>query len=361
MPNIGILIPALNPDGKLLQLLKDILAAGSFPAEQIVLVDDGTDVTHQAIFEEATLLNAAIVVLHHPENLGKGAALKTGFQYFIDHLPAVTGIATLDSDGQHTVTDLQKCVALFAQQPAALVIGARTFSQDIPLRSRFGNVLTNRLVRGLTGLKITDTQTGLRVIPITYARQLVNFSGDRFQFEFDMLLRAKEFHVAIVEQPIATIYLDDNASSHFRVIRDSISIYARFLKFAASGIISFLIDIILFTLIVKLTGNFALNGIMFATILARILSAIANYVINHKVVFGNAGRQTLVKYVALMLCQMVASGLMTRLIAVILPVLHSQTATSSIAKMIGDTLLFFVSYQIQKRVIFTDHTVHHAA
>lgn len=361
MPNIGILIPALNPDEKLLQLLKEILATGSFPAEQIVLVDDGTDVARQPIFEQAALLNEAIVVLHHSQNLGKGAALKTGFRYFIDNLPAVSGIATLDSDGQHTVADLQKCVALFAQQPANLVIGARTFSTTIPLRSRFGNILTNRLVRGLTGLKITDTQTGLRVIPLAYARELIHFSGARFQFEFDMLLRAKEFHVQIVEQPIATIYLDDNASSHFRVIRDSISIYARFLKFAASGLISFLIDIILFTLIVKLTGNFALNGIMFATILARVLSAIANYVINHKVVFGNAGRQTLVKYVILMLCQMVASGLMTHLLTVILPMIHSETATSSIAKMIGDTLLFFISYQIQKRVIFTDHTAHHAA
>ncbi|SUP52874.1 Uncharacterised protein [Weissella viridescens] len=76
-------------------------------------------------------------------------------------------------------------------------------------------------------------------MPSIYEPVLQTFPENHFEFEFKMLLKAKDSGIEIKEVPIQTIYIDDNASSHFRVIADSISIYAQFMKFIFSGIVSF--------------------------------------------------------------------------------------------------------------------------
>ncbi|MEE6726814.1 glycosyltransferase family 2 protein [Pediococcus acidilactici] len=129
-----------------------------------------------------------IHILHHEVNRGKGAALKTGFKYILENFPQIQGVATMDADGQHTVEALAACINQFEKHPHDLIIGARQFTNQIPWRSQFGNVLTRKLVRMLTRQNISDTQTGLRVIPRSYVRQLLKFPGKRFEFEFDMLL-----------------------------------------------------------------------------------------------------------------------------------------------------------------------------
>ncbi|MFC6164698.1 glycosyltransferase [Lactiplantibacillus dongliensis] len=361
MAAIGVLIPALNPDNKLIKLMNELITITA-PITAIIVVDDGSDAQHQPIFTQlGTLTDSRLHILHHPQNRGKGAALKTGFDYCQRQLPQLTGIATMDSDGQHTVAALQHCLQQFAQTPHDLVIGVRQFTETIPFRSRFGNLLTSSLVRLLTHQSISDTQTGLRVIPMTYAQQLINFPGDRFEFEFDMLLEARKYDVKVTEAPIPTIYLDGNKSSHFRVIRDSIAIYSRFFKFAASGLASFLIDISLFYLVISLIGNHVLNSILIATVISRVLSSIANYLINHHLVFDHAGHQTLIKYGLLFLVQMFASGYLTNLLTWALPTTSGQWMPT-LAKMIVDFILFIISYQIQRDFIFKEGTpshVHH--
>lgn len=351
MTAISVLIPALNPDQKLIHLMHDLMAVTE-PITAIVVVDDGSDAQHQPIFQQLSqLTEPRLHILHHPTNRGKGAALKTGFDYCNRELPNLTGIATMDSDGQHTVTALQHCLRKFEADPTSLVIGVRQFTESIPLRSRFGNILTSTLVRALTHQNISDTQTGLRVIPINYTKQLSQFPGERFEFEFDMLLEARKYDIQVVEQAIPTIYLEGNKSSHFRVIRDSIAIYSRFLKFAASGLASFLIDIMLFSLVIWLLGNHVLNSILIATIVSRVLSSIANYLINHRLVFDHAGHQTLIKYGALFLAQMFASGYLTDGLTLLLP---NSAITPVIAKMVVDFMLFMISYQIQRDFIFKE-------
>lgn len=348
---VGILIPALDPDERLIKLIFH-LTENLEQEKPIIIVDDGS--SNQLIFNKLVALqNEQIHILHHKTNLGKGAALKTGFSYCLKHLPNLAGIATMDADGQHTVNSLNDCLSLFDRYPSDLILGTRTFSKDIPFRSRLGNTLTNKIVRSLTRLPITDTQTGLRVIPMKYVKDLVEFPGSRFEFEFDMLLRAKDFNIGIKEQPITTIYIDGNSSSHFHVIRDSVMIYSRFIKFSASGLISFFVDIILFGILVKIIGNHSLYGIMTATVTARLLSAVVNYLVNRHLVFNNAGRQTLVKYTTLLTVQMLASGYFTHLITYLLP--DSQDViTPVVAKIICDFVLFLISYQLQKHIIFRD-------
>jgi glycosyltransferase involved in cell wall biosynthesis len=296
MKKYGILIPALNPDEKLVNLIRELLDK-VLSVSAIVIVDDGSDAVNQGIFKQVQALSEdKIHVLHHAHNKGKGAALKNGFKYFQDYFPEVEGIATMDSDGQHTVDALEACMVKFEASPSDLVIGVREFTNEIPLRSQFGNILTRQLVKMLTHQNISDTQTGLRIIPTGYAKELIKFPGDRFEFEFDMLLQADKFGIKIIEQSIPTIYLDGNQSSHFRVIRDSIAIYARFFKFAMSGLISFLVDIVLFGAVLLIIGDHALKSIIIATVVSRALSAIVNYALNHHVVFGGSGKFSFIKY-----------------------------------------------------------------
>lgn len=354
---IGILIPALDPDQNLVTLMGQLLATNQFD-HRIIVVDDGS--SDKRIFQQLeTQYHERLRVIYNAENSGKGTALKQGFSAFIHDYPEIAGIATMDSDGQHTVPDLLNCIALFTQHPGDMVTGQRTFPKSIPLRSRFGNLLTNALVRGLTGLPITDTQTGLRVIPIAYAKTALTFTGQRYAFEFEMLLQAKANQVGIREQPIQTIYIDNNSASHFRVIRDSLSIYLRFIKFALSGLLSFVVDIGLFALIVHITTTYSLNTVLSATVVARLLSAIVNYTVNHHMVFDHQGHATLIKYILLMCIQMLISGYATHALSVLVASGHSLTLITTGVKVVVDFLLFLVSYQVQKHWIFKKESSHH--
>lgn len=345
---VGVLIPAFEPDGKLIKLLTDLVP--TIFSGRILVVDDGTE--DQTIFDEINhSFSDTVKVIHHNVNQGKGAALKTGFAYFQAHMPTISGIATLDSDGQHTLKDLMRCISCFKQNTNAMVLGYRHFSRNIPFRSRFGNLLTDELVHLLTGMTIHDTQTGLRVIPMAYAQKSRQFKGNRFEFEFTMLLQAKDNGVIINEQPIETIYLDGNASSHFHVIKDSIAIYSRFIKFALSGLVSFGVDNGIFILLMQIFAIATKSGVMMATIIARLLSAIVNYQLNHRVVFDGKGEATIIKYIGIMIVQMILSAGLTTLATVMV----GYSALALTATKIGiDFVLFFVSYQVQRRFIFVE-------
>lgn len=348
--SIALLIPSLDPDEHLLSLIDTISQLMPAYLQQVVIVDDGSQT--QTIFDQLAKRYSNLVILHHQNNRGKGAALKTGFEFILSQWPDITGIATMDGDGQHTASDLFACVSAFMAHPTSLILGERHFSKATPLRSRFGNALTNHLVQMLTQLPISDTQTGLRVIPSSYATSALQFNSQRYAFEFEMLLQAKKQAISIHTVPIHTIYFDHNAGSHFRVIRDSVAIYWGFIKFSLSGLVSFLFDIGIFSIMVYFLQAYNMHGIMAATITARLLSAVINYTINYRLVFLHAGRATLLKYFLLMCSQMIVSGLLTILVASNTATAHFETLWLTLIKTSVDFCLFVVSYQIQKRFIF---------
>lgn len=354
---VSILIPALNPDQRLITLIQELRQKLPFELP-ILIVDDGSDSEHQVIFRTiGQQYPDHLKILHHDRNKGKGAALKTGFAYLQAHYPSLSGIATIDADGQHTVSALQSCLNRFYKQPDKLILGVRHFTGNVPWRSRFGNQLTSQLVKLVTQQKLSDTQTGLRIIPSNYAKQLIDFPGERFEFEFDMLLQARKYQVEILEEPIPTIYLAGNKSSHFRVIRDSIAIYSKFFKFSMSSLLSFLIDIALFSLLLFLFKQHSTSAIFIATVAARVISAIANYQLNHHYVFNHAGERTLIKYSCLFIVQMLVSASLTSFINQLL-VGNTVDWLTVLAKMIVDFILFIISYRLQRDFIFKDG--HHA-
>ena len=216
------------------------------------------------------------------------------------------------------------------------------------LGSKFGNLLTRDVLGAMTGVHVSDTQTGLRVIPMSWLPKLLTVEGERYEFEMNMLLEAKEDNILICEVGIATIYLDENQSSHFDAIRDSIRIYKVFFKYIFASLFSFLFDIIAFTILISLFNGLSFSAVTLASILARAISSVVNFTLNHKVVFKRGQSNSAIKYFTLVVVQIVLSSLLVTVLGNAL-----TTLPISLVKILVDGTLFFVSYFVQKHLIFS--------
>ena len=212
---VPIIIPSYEPDEKLPDLLKNLRETGF---RNIVLVDDGSGEKYAGIFTEAETTYGC-VVLHHAVNQGKGRALKTAFNFCLREFADLPGVITADSDGQHSPECILSCVDAMLKNPSALILGCRCFEgADVPARSEFGNKCTRVVMKYLTGISVSDTQTGLRGIPTAFMEQLLMVRGERFEFETNMLLETKSRKIPIVEVPIRTIYIEENKTDRKSVV-----------------------------------------------------------------------------------------------------------------------------------------------
>lgn len=345
MENIVIVIPSLEPDEKLLSLLETIRSRQSVTIP-IVIVDDGSGIAFEKYFQIAKD-KFDCIVLTHEQNFGKGRALKTGMNYVLKHFEKAKGIVTIDSDGQHRYKDMVFCVDAFNVHKDALILGVRSFEGKVPFKSKFGNLLTRRIMKVITGIKLTDTQTGLRVIPRFFMEQLVNTSGDRFEYEMSMLLEAKKQQVGIVEVPIKTVYIEENQSSHFHALFDSIAIYAVFIKYLFSSVFSFFIDISIFSLIIYFIGESNFQAITIASYIARSISSLFNYLVNNYIVFKNGSSNSFIKYYGLVIIQTFISSLFVSLVHNVL-----MDFNPTLVKVVIDLLLFVISFYVQKKWVF---------
>ena len=246
-----------------------------------------------SFFEQAK--EAGCVVLSHHVNCGKGRALKTAFNQYLNDYPDFLGLITVDADGQHQLSDVQKCARILFEKPSEMILGSRDFSlKNVPDKSRFGNIITRNVFRLLCGVKINDTQTGLRALSNTLIERFLNIKGERYEYEMNMLIECAENGIPLCEVPIETIYIEKNESSHFNPISDSIKIYSLFMKFLLSSISSFLIDIGLFSLFSVLFAFLEeTTAIWTATIGARVISSVCNYLLIRHAVFGSEKENTL--------------------------------------------------------------------
>ncbi len=346
--NVTAIVPSLNPDEKFLRVVEGLVEAGF---ESIILVDDGSRPDCRVWFERA-MEYPQCTLLRHGKNLGKGRALKTAFNHFLSLENGHVGVVTLDGDGQHAMPDVVNCAKALEENPGSLVLGVRVFSGDhVPARSRLGNNITSFIFKSLCGIPVSDTQTGLRGISAEFCRYLLDVKGERFEFETNMLLETRRAEVSIREVPIETVYIEENKSSHFRVIRDSVAIYGLILKYLSSSILSFVLDWGLFTLLIWLLGNIAGDlaeiNIYIATAGARIVSSLFNFALNRTVVFRSRDGigKTMVRYYILCVCQLLCSAGLVHLLSL-------TGCPSAIAKIPVDILLFCVSFRIQRSWVF---------
>ncbi len=227
-----VLVPAFEPDDRLVRLVEDLRQ--HLPEARVLVVDDGSGPAHEAFFSDAAAAGAQ--VLTQPENRGKGAALKLGFAWAAEHAPG-SPVTTADCDGQHTPVDIARVAERV--RPRTMVLGGRRFTGDVPLRSKVGNAISRWVFRAVTGTPVHDTQTGLRGFAADLLPWLQEVEGERFEYEFNLLLQARRAGVRVVEIPIATVYLDENESSHFRPLQDSLRIYVPLARVAGSSLAGF--------------------------------------------------------------------------------------------------------------------------
>ena len=201
-----IVIPAYQPDNKLIKLIEKIHEKSNF---HILVIDDGSSSKCQKIFDKA---EQYATVLRHEVNQGKGQALKTACSDIQDQNIYGT-VVTADADCQHKIWDIFRAANKASENPNKLILGVRAFTGKVPLRSRFGNSLTKVLFKLQTGVGVTDTQTGLRAFTTNLIPFMLKIEGQRYEYEMNMLLEAsKEYE--ILEVPIETVYnLDGGGSS----------------------------------------------------------------------------------------------------------------------------------------------------
>jgi glycosyltransferase involved in cell wall biosynthesis len=335
-----VLIPAYEPDEKLLGLLEQIHASN--PDQHVLIVDDGSGPDYQPVFDAAASRGA--VVIGHPVNRGKGYALKNGFACAAESYPDEV-VVCADCDGQHTYEDINRVGREVARTNRTMVLGARDLSTDVPVRSRLGNAATKRLFGLATGTHLRDTQTGLRGYPSSLLPWLCTVSGERFDYELRLLLEAKDAGVGIVEVPTATIYIEGNASSHFRPIVDSARVYAPLLRFIASSISAFVLDLVVLLVMMALTSH-----LLVSVVTARVVSSATNYATNRTLVFSQGRatsfRSSAPRYFALVTAILAANYALMRL------VVSDFGLPLILGKVITESVLFAVSYQAQQRWIF---------
>ena len=216
---VTIVIPAYNPPQGLIKLITDLK---SFGISNVLVINDGSDPSHNKLFERLTKDHT--IVLKHPINRGKGAALKTGMAYFMDKIHGSPGIVTADADGQHTAEDILLLVESLEKEPETVFMGVRNISlSKTPLRNFLGNRIACVLLRSTTGKGLSDTQSGLRALPASVIPQLLRLEGQKFEYETQMLVHIIRSGTNIKEIPICTIY-SKSIKTYFKPFLDSWSI-----------------------------------------------------------------------------------------------------------------------------------------
>lgn len=349
--NYLVIIPILNPRLGFVSFVNGLVEYGF---KKIIIVDDGSEDTSANIFDEISNVKQCEII-KHVVNMGKGRALKDALNYYlVKYSNKFEGVITVDGDGQYLLEDIAKVNNKSNKFPDSLIVGKRNFfSKNVPFRSYFGNIITSNIFRFFVGGKLKDTQAGLRAIPNNIIYEMLKLSGERYEFETNALIYSIQNKIDIKQVSIHTIYLDENKSSYFKPILDSVVIYAlifaRFLKFAMTSMVSFVVDYIIYCfLCLTLSINNHNLRIYVAAFSARIVSSLVNFYLTKTIAFNNKNKdvKSLFKYYFLCLLQLLASANL-----VILIVNYTSSSEYS-AKILVDLVLFFVSYLLQKKLIF---------
>jgi len=179
------IIPAYNES----KFIKKVVKC-SKKYSDVVVVDDGSDDNTGSVAE-----NAGAVVLKHPKNLGKGAAIKTGLKFVSKEYDVVV---LIDGDGQHDPSYIPHFIA--AMKDVQIVIGSRfkeKFPDNMPFQRKLANKLTTRIIRYVTGYEITDSQSGFRSISADILNFFIDIKYDDYVFESEMLYTASKNNIKI--------------------------------------------------------------------------------------------------------------------------------------------------------------------
>lgn len=206
-----VLIPTYNNGGSIKEVVQDVLKYTS----NIVIVNDGSSDQTKAILVEFPEL----LVVHHERNKGKGMALRTGFKAAFAH--GYKYAISIDSDGQHYPDDLHLFIDQIELHPDAIIIGARNMDQPgIPSKSSMGNRASSFWFWVVTGIRLSDTQSGYRLYPLVPINT-IHFITRKYEFEIEVMVRSFWKGVDVLSIPIKVFYPPtEERITHFRPFKD---------------------------------------------------------------------------------------------------------------------------------------------
>jgi len=359
LSKISVVLPSLDPDEKLNAVIDGLLEYGF---TDIVLVNDGSKPENLHYFTDAAQAHPEIHVLTHPENRGKGAALKTAFTWVLENRPDGLGVVTVDGDNQHHPEDTRACCQHMLES-GRITLGCRDFTlPHVPPRSRFGNKTTSGVFKLFCGITLSDTQTGLRAFPQETLALMNTVSGDRFEYETNMLLAMKTNGLPFDEVKIRTVYIEENKSSHFHWLKDSWRIYKlilrHFFRYTLSSILCAGVDAGMFALfdhLLATSGAMVHDTVPY--VLARVISSLLNFFVNQRLVFQSTEKtgRALLRYYALAVPQLLVQMVLTNGVFWLLHVGEKANGLRTLWYIIVMTVLYFISYAIQQRWVFASH------
>jgi glycosyltransferase involved in cell wall biosynthesis len=337
-----LLIPAYKPSPELPALVRQTREADESGAIGAVLVvNDGSGREFNGVFDTLRGM-PGVEVIEHAVNLGKGAALKTGFNHALVAWPGAVGVVTADADGQHAPEDIVRVARALVESPSDLVLGVRQFRQ-VPLRSLVGNRISRIVFRLFAGFPLSDTQTGLRGWPRSYCQEALRITLNGYDFELESLMK-KNPSRRLREIPIQTIYIEGNKSSHFSPLRDSMRISFVFLRYCGSSALGASVDYLVFMLALH-SGH----GIGWSQFAARVAAVMVAFLLARNVVFrsGVSWVAALLKYLALVATMGFVSYSMIQFLV-------TRFGLAIIAaKALSEGALFLSNFAIQRQFIFS--------
>ncbi len=205
--SVLVLIPAYNEARTIGPVVRAVKAR--LP---VLVIDDGsTDNTAARARDEGA------VVVSHPNNQRKGAALKTGFSWALER--GYEAVVTMDADGQHDPDDLAKLLNANRRHQGDLIIGERQFPK-MPWPNRFTTPLGSKILSWALGIPVTDNQSGFRLLTRAFLERM-RLSSNGYEMEVEMIWEVVRLGMTIAWVPIRTIYFPDRKSG-FRPIIDTL-------------------------------------------------------------------------------------------------------------------------------------------
>ncbi|PKN22968.1 MAG: glycosyltransferase family 2 protein [Deltaproteobacteria bacterium HGW-Deltaproteobacteria-21] len=207
----AVVIPTYNHGGRVAQVAEESLKL-TFP---VFVVDDGSTDSTQAVLSSIK----GVRLLRHSRNRGKGAALMTGFA---EASKVADWVITIDADGQHNPKDALKMIQGIPENDRPIIVGMRRGmdGKSVPWTSRFGRKFSNFWVWLSGGPAVEDSQSGFRIYPVPEVMSL-NVLSRRFQFEVEILVKARWKRIRVIEVPVGVNYAEGaERISHFRPMVD---------------------------------------------------------------------------------------------------------------------------------------------
>jgi len=331
------IIPAYNPGEEIREVIRETLNHVDFA----VVVDDGCDEKNQNLINEWAE-DARVILVRHKENLGKGHAIFSGFKKALDLESDF--LVTLDSDGQHRPEEIKKFKSYLEREEADLLIGERE-TKAMPLKSRAGNVFTEKIFNFFFDSGVRDTQSGFRAFSKKFVASIMESeSPGRYETEMNILIRAIKEGRKIGRVSIETIYKDNNRGSKFRPIKDSWRVIRQFAKFAVFAFSAFLLDYGIYAAL-----NF-FGGVYFvkANVISKTIAVVYYFFANKYLVFhseGDTAREA-ERYILIVAINILITSSFLYLLVV------GTGLSKYIAKPTADAIMFLLNFILMKRFVY---------